>query len=702
MKKLKQILQSKYIFKVLALLTIMYSLLFTFCWKANSKYNENTTNVTGIIVQYDIDGNKLKMTLKGYEKIIIYYYFKNVEEKNKYINSLELGMTLKVKGTLSLPKNNTIPNGFNYRKYLKYHKINYFMNANDIKIKRKNVSVFYYIKNKLIQRIDKIDNKGYLRTFILGDKRLMDSETLANYQNNGISHLFSISGMHVSLITGFIMIILNKVSYSNYYKYGIIIPILIFYLFLTDMGASILRTVIMFIIFAINKTFNLKIKRLDLMLVLIIIAILVNPFILQDIGFQFSYIISFTLIIFYRKISKVGNKYLKSFYTSFICFLVSLPICIYNFFEINILSIILNVIMVPIVSIVIFPIVILTFIFPFISPIYRIIITIFEYLNVIINEISIFKITLSKPSLIICICYYILIYLSIWNLKYIIFLSLFLFLHKNYVYLDSSFLMTVLDVGQGDAIFIKLPNNKGNILVDTGGKIDISKEEWKKGKNNFSIAENSIIPYIKSKGINRIDYLIITHGDYDHMGESKKIIKKMDIGNVIFNKGEYNKLESDLIKKLNNKGINYSKSNKYLKINKYTFTFLNQTIYKSKSENDNSNIIYFKYKKYKFLLMGDASKTNENEIIKKYKIRNISFLKVGHHGSNTSSGKYFINNINPFISLISVGKNNRYKHPSKEVIDNLKKSIIFRTDEVGSIEIKIYNKYFIKTYAPYQ
>lgn len=514
MKKLKSVLQSKYLFKILVVFAIVYSLYITFLLPVRSKYNDYDTKIIGTVLQYEIDGNKLKLTLKGKEKIKAYYYFKTEMEKNKYLKELELGMVLRLNGKLSIQPNNTIPNGFNYKKYLKYHKINYLMNVDNVEIVQKNKGVFYYLKNKLIKRIDNIDDTGYLRTFILGDKSLLDDDMIKNYQSNGISHLFSISGMHVSLLVGMIMFILNKVSYSNYYKYGVIIPILLFYLFLTGVSSSILRTVIMFIVFAINKVFNLKIKRLDLMLFVLVISILINPFILQDMGFQFSYLISFTLVVFYKKISRINNGLKRNVYVSIICFCVSFPICIYNFYEVNILSIILNIIMIPAVSFVVFPMTLLTFVFPFISPLYQLIIVGLEHFNSIVRTITIFEVVLFKPSLLVICIYYVVIYLSIWNQKVFILFILMVILHKSYVYFDKKFIFTTLDVGQGDSIVLKFPFNKGNILIDTGGKVSIEKnnESWKDTKKSTSLANNSIIPYLKSLGIDKLNYLVLTHG----------------------------------------------------------------------------------------------------------------------------------------------------------------------------------------------
>ena len=119
------------------------------------------------------------------------------------------------------------------------------------------------------------------------------------------------------------------------------------------------------------------------------------------------------------------------------------------------------------------------------------------------------------------------------------------------------------------------------------------------------------------------------------------------------------------------------------------------------NENDNSNVIYTELNGYKFMFMGDASVTTEKEIMNKYNLPDIDVLKVGHHGSKTSSSKEFIDNIKPTYSIISVGKNNRYGHPNKEVLENLNNSKIYRTDIDGSIMLKIKNnKLKIETCSP--
>ena len=173
------------------------------------------------------------------------------------------------------------------------------------------------------------------------------------------------------------------------------------------------------------------------------------------------------------------------------------------------------------------------------------------------------------------------------------------------------------------------------------------------------------------------------------MGEAINLVNNFKVEKVIFNCGEYNDLEKELIKVLDKKKIKYYSCIKELNIDKNKLYFLQTKEYDN--ENDNSNVIYTELNGYKFMFMGDASITTEKKLMNKYDLSNIDVLKVGHHGSKTSSSKYFIDAINPKYSVISVGRNNRYGHPNKEVLDNLYNSKIYRTDQDGSIMFKIKN-----------
>ena len=183
------------------------------------------------------------------------------------------------------------------------------------------------------------------------------------------------------------------------------------------------------------------------------------------------------------------------------------------------------------------------------------------------------------------------------------------------------------------------------------------------------------------------------------MGETINLVENFKVEKVIFNCGKFNELEQKLIQVLDKKKIPYYSCIKELNIDDNKLYFLNNGIYDN--ENDNSSVIYTELNNHKFLFMGDAGIEVEEDLLEKYNLKDIDVLKVGHHGSRTSSSKNFIDEMNPKYSIISVGKNNRYGHPNKEVLETLKESKIYRTDQDGSIMFKIKNsKLKIETCSP--
>ena len=362
MIRLKRILQHRYFFGVLAFCFILYSLFVYYFINFKSYYNGFEKSLQGTVNSYSINGDKLTIYLKVKEIIIVNYYFKSLNEKTYFEDNLKLGDLISVAGELEEPERNRVFNGFDYKKYLYNKHIFYLMNANNISIMEKNSGLLFYFKNLVMDRINSISkSNGYIMTFILGDKSFIDNEVKESYQDNGISHLFAVSGMHISLFAGIMLFFLKRVSYNNYFNYGMVCLFLLFYLFLAGFPASLLRASVMFILFSINKVFNLKISNLNILFMVIITILFIDPFYLFDIGFQFSYLISGTLIMMRWKIGVIKSKLKRSFYVSVVCFLVSFPICIYNFYGTNFMSVLFNLFYIPFVSIIVFPLSLITF-----------------------------------------------------------------------------------------------------------------------------------------------------------------------------------------------------------------------------------------------------------------------------------------------------------------------------------------------------
>ena len=698
MLRLRKILLCNYLYYLILIVCLIITI-----YKINNPIKSNLKGVekhiNGIVTNISSEGDEVNLIIKiaNNEKVRSTYYFKTLKEKKYVLNSINLGDNLKLYGVLNKPKSNKTKGLFDYKKYLKRNNIYYIQKVDSITINYKCKNIFYKIKEKVINRC----KSPYSKVFILGDKSLIDKNILNNYRDLGISHLFAISGMHISLLSTILLKLLKKIKIKEEKRYLIVSIFLISYLLLTGFSPSILRAVLFFILFSINKVYYFYIKSTNIYILVLVISLIYNPNYIYDVAFLYSFSISLSLIIMGDYINSYNGYLKKLFITSLISFIVSIPISLYNFNCINILSIIYNLFYVPFISIVVFPFSILTFIFPFLNNIFNIFIIVLEKSSIFLNKICFSKLIFCSNNIYFYIVYILFIIIFLYGLKinkkkYLIFIIILLIV--NYlqpIIFDKDYLM-MIDVGQGDSILIHSKNK--NILIDTGGVMSFIKEKWKTKKQN-SIVENTTIPILKKKGIKKIDYLILTHGDYDHMGEAINLVNSFKVEKVIFNCGRYNYLEKELIKLLDKKNIKYYSCIDELNIDNNKLYFLQ--IRDFNNENDNSNVIYTEINKYKFLFMGDASVTTEKEILKEYDLPDIDVLKVGHHGSRTSSSKEFISTINPKYSLISVGKDNKFKHPNKETLENLKESKIYRTDKQGSIMFKIKNnKLKIETCNP--
>lgn len=672
--KLRIILLCDYLYYILFFITCIFLLI-----NINKKIDVPIlTNNSYELIINDYKINDKTITIY-FDNIIGKYYVDNDEKVKEFKDNYSFGDKIYIEGEISVPNNNTIPNNFNYKDYL-YHKyIYYIIKIDKIKMISKNDNIFLNIKNSIYKRIDKIKYNNYLYAFILGKSYYIDSEVLNNYKINGITHLFALSGLHVSMFSSIILFILKKIKLNEKLSYFIASLFLIFFAFIASFTPSIVRSVLFFILSSINNVYYLYIKPKYLLYIVFSILIFINPFYIYDTGFILSFCISFFILLFNEK-NKINNNLLSILVISILSTLSSLPIIINMSYEINILGFINNLFFIPYVTYIVFPLSIIVVFISKLSFILNFLIIIMEYISKVSSNILNVKLIFPKMSLFLIIIYYVLLILIVKkiNLKkiFIIYLS-FLYFRCNF---DKNNYVYFIDVGQGDSALIVTKNNK-SILIDTGGKVG----------SNYSLMKSNVIPFFKSIGIRKLDYLFITHGDYDHAGYGIDLVNNFNVKNRFTNKGKYNSLE----KKLNIKSFN----NSYIKIDNVEIYSLNSKLYNN--ENSDSLVLLVIIDNYKLLFMGDASINTEKDIMNNYDIGDVFILKVGHHGSKTSSSEEFINSVNPKYSIISVGKNNKFGHPNKEILDNLSNSKIYRTDIDGSIMFKIKkDKLRIETYSP--
>ncbi len=682
MKRLKTILHCNGLFYLLCIITVVLTLIRIEIDIPNS-YDLGTKKVVGEVLEYDIDGDYLKLTIDANEKLIGRYYFKTKAEKELFIKSVDVYDTLRLNGELEEAEGSKDIYSFDYKQYLKSKNVNYIIKIDKITLISKEKSFFKGIKCFLLKR----NSNPYIKAFIFGNNKSIITDVMSSYQEIGISHLFAISGMHVGLLTLVISKLLMKLNIKEKYIFIIISLFLFFYLFITGVSPSILRAIFFYLFFSINKIYNLNIKGVNIFMLIFSISLLVNPYYIHEVSFLYSYTISFSILLVGNKISN-GSYFKRLFLTSLISFIVSFPITIYFFNQINILSVFYNMLFVPFISMIVFPLSIITYIIPFFEPIFNVFISLMEFLALKFNSISFSKLIFPSLPRYYYILYIIgvIIFIYFYNKKIISVLPILLLALFNYLYpvfFNQNYLM-FLDVGQGDSILIHSKDK--TMLVDTGGVINYSREKWQERKNEKSLTNYVTIPVLKKLGIRKIDYLVLTHGDFDHMGEALKLIKQYRVEDIYLNQGNFNLLEKKVIKKYRH--VYQIREKEEIVLGNINIVQINKEF---SDENDSSSILLMYYKNKKILLTGDASKKSEEYILNKYNIGKIDVLKIGHHGSKTSTSDELLEELRPSLAIISCGKNNRFNHPHKETIDKLKEYRIkyLRTDISGTIRIDL-------------
>ena len=229
-----------------------------------------------------------------------------------------------------------------------------------------------------------------------------------------------------------------------------------------------------------------------------------------------------------------------------------------------------------------------------------------------------------------------------------------------------------IDVGQGDSILIQ--QGSSNMLIDTGTNASTS----------------SLIAYLKSQNINKINYLVLTHPHEDHIGGADAVIKEFDIGTVYMPKvTNTTKTFKDVVKAMNSKGLKVTPPNPgdEFKLGDANCSILSPINTNPKNLNTYSIVLKLAFGNNKFLFTGDAQASNEKDMIDKGYDLSADVLKVGHHGSNTSTSQAFLDKVKPKYAVISVGKGNDYGHPKAVIMKRLKSNgvNVFRTDENGTI-----------------
>ncbi|HAM81319.1 DNA internalization-related competence protein ComEC/Rec2 [Ornithinibacillus bavariensis] len=650
------------------------------------------------VIQFNVREDKTNQLIK-----II--YFKQNENESDFFD-VQLGASCHLSGEVSLPVGSTNPGQFNYQKYLAANGIQYEMKINssqDMICQGKASKTFLYsLREKLKNYITEAysdKTSAWIIALVLGDDSQIPEETTEHFQSWGLSHILAISGLHIGLVVGFYYFLTFRLSVLTKEKAQLLIFIFLpIYAVLAGGEPSVWRATLMVLFVVIIQKIKIRFSVTDIISITFLILLLLDKYWIYHVGFQFSFLVSFGIILSRKWIGKDQSLFMQLVRLSFVSQMIIVPLQLMYFYAFNPLSILLNVIVVPYFSFFVIPFMFILLIIspiPFVATSLDWLFTmIHQYLFLlpleVVNQLAYFPWWSGSFPAILVVLYYGLYLMMMYFVQkgvhrraflYGIFVTLVLFFVAFRPYISPYGTVTMLDIGQGDAFVIELPYRKGVLIVDAGSGFTF--ETMEPSKTNYT---RIIKPFLQYKGIREIDGIVISHEDIDHAGSVNYLLEDFDVNTIMIS--EYYQIEEGTEKKWQRNGTDILrlKAGNSFELSGSTFTILSPWVDK-KGSNENSLVIFTELGNKSWLFTGDIDKDVEREIIRNYPNLKVEVLKIAHHGSNTSSDPFYISAINPTYALISVGENNRYGHPSNEIISLLEKENIhvFRTDLEGAI-----------------
>lgn len=636
------------------------------------------------------------------------YYFPHDKLKQDWPDDIQYGASCQLRGKEELPEPASNPGQFDFRKYLKQQGIvsQIILNAPDDLICSGGAPLgkLYKFRNKLLTLSEndlEPETSGWLQALVLGSDAGMDKETIRLFQRWGLSHLLAISGLHIGIIASLLHLFMVKTGLlTKEHAEWAIVLFLPLYAVVAGGAPSVWRASLMAFLAILLKKAGIRLAGSDVISLVFLLFVLLNPRAVFHIGFQMSFCVAFGLILSQGWISQAESASVRLFRISFVAQLMILPLQLAYFFQIQPLSILLNLLVVPYFSVVVIPsmflLLVVLAVFPGAS-----VISLFEKLfvgtqTILLDVLLWFDSHFNTP----------LVTGKLEGaaaLLYVLsFITGMLYLEKAKKgkafaasvimvgvlagsalkpFLSPEGRVVMLDIGQGDAFVIELPYRQGVVFIDAGAKF--SFEDMKAKDSIFALV---LEPYLLSRGIYQIDAVFISHEDLDHDGSLPFLLQYMKVKEIIASPLY---VPSEQIRKaVKESGVQVEileagQAKTIAGLPFYALGPLEQT----KSANENSLVLYADIGKKSWLFTGDIGKETEKRLLETYPDLKADVLKVGHHGSKHSSDEAFIDAVAPEAALISAGRKNRYGHPSSDVIDLLESRgiHIFRTDLSGAV-----------------
>ena len=648
-----------------------------------------------------VNGNSLSFRGKADGRIFQVYYQLQSEEEKEAFQALTDLHELGLEGKLSEPEGQRNFGGFDYQAYLKTQGIYQTLNIKKIQslqkvgswdigdnlssLRRKTV---VWIKTHFPDPL-----RNYMTGLLLGHLDTDFEEMNELYSSLGIIHLFALSGMQVGFfMDGFKKLLLRLGLTQEKLKWLTYLFSLI-YAGLTGFSASVIRSLLQ------KLLAQHGVKGLDNFALTVLVLFIIMPNFFLTAGGVLSCAYAFILTMTSKE--EEGIKAIAR--ESLVISLGILPILSFYFSEFQPWSILLTFVFSFLFDLVFLPLLSILFALSFLYPVIQLNF-IFEWLEGMIrfvSQVASRPLVFGQPNawlLILLLISLALVYDLRRNIKRLVVLSLLItglfFLTKHP--LENE--ITMLDVGQGESIFLRDVTGK-TILIDVGGKAESDKkiEKWQV-KATTSNAQRTLIPYLKSRGVAKIDQLILTNTDKEHIGDLLEVAKAFHVGEILVSKGSLKQKEFVAELQATQTKVRSVTAGENLPIFGSQLEVLSPRKIGDGGHED-SLILYGKLLDKHFLFTGNLEEKGEKDLLKQYSDLEVDVLKAGQHGSKNSSSSAFLEQLKPEMTLISVGKNNRTKLPHQETLARLEgiNSKVYRTDQQGAIRFKGWNSWKIET-----
>ncbi|MDQ0416217.1 competence protein ComEC [Croceifilum oryzae] len=629
-----------------------------------------------------------------------------------------------------LPRN---PGAFHYRDYLQQQSIFWIGKGTGLHILKQlgtESSLMTWIDqthqlfaDQISQIYTDTEVQGFMKGLLLGDRYDVPMEWEEQYQTLGLVHILSISGFHVSLLVGALFLLLQYVGVTREKSAWMILLFLPFYVLLTGAEPPIVRAGLVSGMMCLAIAWRKERDILSFLCLAAMIQLCLEPLLISNPGFQLSYAVTAALIVGTTPLAErfpYGYKWFR--YTlagACVAQAASFPLLVYYFHESSLFSLTANVLFAPFFSVVVLPIgygslLVSFFIFSvgaWCAQGLTWVIQLSQNGIEWVQQVGGHLFSFAHPNGIWLLVYLLLMVGSWWtwvSVRYIyskipwvisgVWICWIGFGVWGAFWPASHHEITMIDVGQGDAFFIRTKSGK-TILIDGGGRLPYPQKEWQKRRNPFDVGEDVVVPFLTYQGVNQIDLLVSTHGDADHLEGLGAVVRRFPVETIIRNPlPTISKLEKEWVREVRGRDIpiQIAPMGQVWEIESgVSITFLypdlrDESLYEGTSNNAGLVLLFTIDQKH-ILFTGDIEQHAEEKLLQSWNLPKIDIHKVAHHGSKTSSTEAFIHQIRPRYALVSVGEKNLYGHPSSEVIGRLQQAgtQIYRTDQMGAVTIRI-------------